>query len=220
LIRVAALCEAARAARRLGILGGSFDPPHAGHLHAARAARAAFDLDHVVLVPAARPPHKPERILAAGADRLAMAELLGAGEPWLSASAVEIERAGPSYSIDTVRGFRAETAAALFWILGSDNLLGLVGWRSAAELLRLCRPIVIQRAAGPVELEDVFADADLARLGPELVLRLRAGLCAAPPVEASSSELRARLAAGLDPGATLPAAVREYIAAHGIYRPR
>jgi nicotinate-nucleotide adenylyltransferase len=213
-----ALCAAARAARRLGILGGSFDPPHAGHLHAARAAREAFDLDHVVLVPAARPPHKPDQALAAGADRLALARLLAEAEPWLSASGVELERDGPSYSVDTARALAAEAAGELFWILGSDNLAGLPRWRAAAELLELCRPIVVLRAGDPLDLDAVCDPAALEGLGTDAVARLRAGLCAAPPVEASSSELRRRLAAGEDPGPALPPRLREYVARHGIYR--
>src|SRR5437773_7216660 len=90
-------------ARRVGILGGSFDPIYAGHLHAARAALSAFGLDLVVFVPAAEPPHKPSRRLARGADRLAMVELAISGEPRFRASAIELERGGRSYTIDTVR---------------------------------------------------------------------------------------------------------------------
>ena len=220
MIAMAALCEAARAAAKLGILGGSFDPPHIGHLHAARAARERFGLDHVVFVPARIPPHKQDRRLASGADRLALLELLLAGEPWTSVSAIELDREGPSYSVDTARAFRAETEAELAWILGSDNLAGLPGWRAAGELLRLCRPIVIHREGDALDLDAVLDDAARERLGPKVCARLREGLCAAPPVDASSSELRERLAAGRDPGPTLPASLREYIAANGIYGAR
>ncbi len=209
----APLAEAARAARRLGLLGGTFDPPHAGHLHAARAARDAFSLDHVVLVPAAHPPHKPGRALAGAADRLALLRLLCAGTAWLSVWSVELERSGPSYTIDTVRALARETDAELFVILGSDNLPGLPGWRDAGELLERAQPIVIQRAGDPPALADPAR-----RLSPAAAERLRAGLCAVAPLEASSSELRRRLAVGEDPGPALPAALREYIEQRGIYR--
>lgn len=209
----APLSEAARTSRRLGVLGGSFDPPHAGHLHAARAARDAFSLDHVVLVPAARPPHKAGRALAGEEDRLALLALLAGGRPWLSVWSVELERPGPSYTIDTLRALRGATEAELYLVLGSDNLPGFPGWREAEGIVELAQPIVIHRAGDALALEDAAL-----RLSPAAALRLCAGLCDAPPVEASSSELRRRLAQGLDPGAALPEALREYIARTGIYR--
>jgi len=208
----ARLADVARAARRLGVLGGSFDPPHAGHLHAAQAAREAFALDHVVLVPAALPPHKPGRALAGAEDRLALLELLRGERAWLSVSGLELERAGPSYTIDTVRALARETDAELFLIIGSDNLPGLPGWREAEELLARAQPIVIQRAGEAPALGDAAR-----RLSPAAAERLRAGLCAVAPVEASSSELRRRLALGQDPGPALPRALREYIERTGIY---
>jgi cytidyltransferase-like protein len=108
----APLSAAARGARRLGVLGGSFDPPHLGHLHAARRARDAFALEHVVFVPAARPPHKPERILAEGAERLEMLALLLADEPDVSVWDTELGRSGPSYTVDTLRELRPARAGA------------------------------------------------------------------------------------------------------------
>ncbi|MEM7308623.1 MAG: nicotinate (nicotinamide) nucleotide adenylyltransferase [Planctomycetota bacterium] len=205
----------ARGARRLGVLGGSFDPPHRGHLHAADAARGAFALDHVLLVPAARPPHKPGRQLASGADRAALLSLLAAGDDGLSVWTGELSREGPSYSVDTARALRRARGqeAELFWILGSDNLPGLAGWREAEELLRLAQPIVIFRAGDPLELGD-----EVAGLSEPARARLAAGLVAAPPMRISSTELRRRLAAGEDPGEELPEDLREYIAARGIYR--
>src|SRR5215468_8846275 len=91
------------ATRRLGLFGGSFDPPHEGHLHVARAARGRFGLDRVVFVPAAEPPHKPGRELAPGADRMAMLRLLLEGEPRCETCGLELVRGGRSFTIDTVR---------------------------------------------------------------------------------------------------------------------
>ena len=112
--------------RRLGLFGGSFDPVHMGHLHVARVAQRARDLERVVFVPAARPPHKLERALAPGADRLAMLRLAIAGEPSWTVSDVELRREGPSYTVQTVRELAlavGEPADAEVWmILGSDNL--------------------------------------------------------------------------------------------------
>ena len=206
----AVLDPAARTARRLGILGGSFDPPHTGHLHAAKSAARAFDLDHVVFVPAARPPHKPNRVLADAAGRLAMLELLLQPEIGVSVWAGELERDGPSYSIDTARWFTAEVDGELFWILGGDNLPGFPRWREAEALIALAHPIVIFR-----EGDELLAEVP--GLSEGAAARIEAGLCRVPPVEASSSELRRRLAAGLDPGPSLPTALREYIERRGIY---
>lgn len=212
----ASLDAGALSARRLGVLGGSFDPPHAGHLHVARTAARAFELDHVVLVPAARPPHKPEVVLAPAQDRMAMLELLIEGEGDLSVWPGELERAGPSYSVDTARALLAlgsASQAELFWILGSDNLPGLARWREAEALLSLARPIVVYREGDALET----SEQDLAPLSAQTVALVVAGLCQVPPHHASSSQLRRRLAAGEDPGPSLPPRLREYIEARGIY---
>lgn len=214
----ARLAPEALAAARLGILGGSFDPPHLGHLHAARAARRAFRLDHVVFVPAARPPHKPGRVLAEGGERLAMLELLLEGEEGVSTWGGELERSGPSYSVDTVRELLAAGVRDPHWILGSDNLAGLPGWHEAEEFLALARPVVVFRRGDPVDPAGVAGPAEpAAGLSPRARRRLEEGLLVVDPVEASSSELRRRLGAGEDPGPALPAAVREYARARGIY---
>jgi nicotinate-nucleotide adenylyltransferase len=210
---LAELSPAARGARRLGVLGGSFDPPHKGHLHAARAARDAFDLDHVLLVPAARPPHKPSRRLASAAERLAMLRLLAPSEGWLSVWSVELERDGPSYTVDTLRTLAQETTAELFLILGSDNLAGLPRWREAEAILALAQPIVILREGASLAL-----GPEAERLAPTARARLAAGLCPTPAFPGSSSDVRRRLAAGRETGDLLPPALREFIQQRGIYR--
>jgi nicotinate-nucleotide adenylyltransferase len=211
------LAPGARAARRLGILGGSFDPPHRGHLAMARAARRARELDHVLWVPAARPPHKPERELVAGAERVRMLELLLVGDEASSIWTVELERAGPSYTVDTVRALRAEVPdAALHLVLGTDNLPGLPSWREAAALLALVEPVVIPRSGSPAEPPELTA------LGEDGRARVVAGLVETAPVDVSSSEVRALLAAGADDAPALadalPEALREYVLARGFYR--
>lgn len=202
--------------RPWALFGGSFDPVHRGHLHAARAAREAFGLDEVVFVPAAQPPHKPSRRLAAGRHRLAMIELalgeLGFGR----ASAIELDRGGRSYTIDTARALPAELrrpARSLHLILGADNLAGLAQWREVEELLALVRPIVVARGA---EL-DRGLDELSGRLSERALERLARGRVDAPPVDVSSTGVRRALLAGRDPGAALPDGVLEYARAHGIY---
>jgi nicotinate-nucleotide adenylyltransferase len=200
---------------RLGILGGSFDPPHRGHLHAALAARSAHKLDRVCFVPAARPPHKPGRRLAGGAHRVALLDLLIAGEPELSIDPRELGRDGPSYTIDTLREILAEAppgSRELFLILGTDNLKGLDSWREIEEILGLAQPIVIYREGDPEGLLQ-----DLEGLSDGALQRLRSGLVRRPPVEASSTDLRIRLGAGEAPGISLPKALGEYIQREGLY---
>ena len=159
-----------RVERRIGLFGGSFDPPHAGHLHVARAARGRFGLERVVFVPAAEPPHKPGRQLESGADRLAMLRLLLADEPGCETSDLELRRGGRSFTIDTVRALPAALGepedCEIYLLIGSDNLAGLPGWREARALLERVQPVVVRR-------EGTLADeiALLAPLLPEELLR-------------------------------------------------
>jgi nicotinate-nucleotide adenylyltransferase len=197
------------------VLGGSFDPPHLGHLHAARRARRAFDLEHVVFVPAARPPHKPERILAEGEERLAMLALLLEGEPGCSPWDVELVRPGPSYSVDTLRELAALVPATrLFFILGEDNLHGLPRWRDVEELLRLAQPVVVHRRGGEAGAQPV----DLSPLSAFARTRLEIGRLGGEPWDAASTELRARLARGEPCAELLPERLREHLAARALYR--
>jgi len=211
----APLSEAARRANRLGVLGGSFDPPHLGHLHAARRAREAFALDHVVFVPAARPPHKPGRVLAGERERLAMLALLLEGEPDTSVWDEELARRGPSYTVDTLRTLRAlvPTPAALFLILGEDNLPDFPRWRAAEEIVVLAQPIVVHRSGA-----DPVADAAPVGLSSIARTRLALGRLACPPLDVSSSELREELARGAEAPERLPPKLLEYVRARGLYR--
>lgn len=212
----ASLDEAARRARRLGVLGGSFDPPHLGHLHAARRAREAFELDHVLFVPAARPPHKPDRILAEGAQRLLMLRLLLAGEPGVSAWDVELARSGPSYTVDTLRALRALVPARLFLILGEDNLEGFPGWRSAEEIVALAQPVVVHRSGS--ELARWLERADVRALPEAVRVRLAIGRLGTATFDVSSTELRAALARGEIPTEVFPPALADHLRASGLYR--
>jgi nicotinate-nucleotide adenylyltransferase len=216
--------QAEGSARRLGLFGGSFDPVHAGHLHAARAALAAFDLDRVVFVPAREPPHKPGRRLAAGEDRLEMLRLATRDEPRFLVHGLELSRSGPSYTIDTVRALPAALGEAedvpIYLILGGDNLEGLAEWREAGALLDRVQPVVVHRAgepAGKFEAPERGLEEIERRLGRAAADKVRAGYLRLPPVPVSSSDLRARLP-GLGPGVLdLPPAVFDYIRARGLY---
>ncbi|MCK6446876.1 MAG: nicotinate-nucleotide adenylyltransferase [Planctomycetes bacterium] len=206
--------------RRLGLFGGSFDPVHLGHEHVARSATQAFALERVVWMPAARPPHKPERILADAADRVAMLELALEHEPSWSVSRLELDRAGPSFTIDTVRALNGVLGCAsdveLFLLIGGDNLVGFAGWREIEALLARVQPVVVVRRGDERE-----ALAELVRGLPEPLMRkVERGIVAAAPVPISSTELRAKFARGEPVDALLSPRVAEYIHARGLYRPR
>lgn len=205
--------------RRIGLFGGTFDPIHAGHLHAARAARDRFALDRVVFVPAHRSPYKPGRQPADGADRLRMVEIAIRGEPGFEASDAELARGGPSYTIDTVRALPRLLGepddCRIHLVIGSDNLPGLAGWREARALLEIVQPIVVHRDGEP----DALLDGLRAGLGPELARKVERGYLRLPPLVASSTDVRAALGAG-GGEAVVPAAVLDYIRAHGLYGTR
>jgi nicotinate-nucleotide adenylyltransferase len=146
-----------------------------------------------------------------------MLRLALAGHPDWSVDTLELERTGPSYTIDTVRALPGRlglaSGAELYLLLGEDNLRGLEGWREARALLELVQPIVVRRGpADPAVLARLRA-----ALGPELAARIEGGILPVAPVEASSTAIRAALAAGRDPGTVLPRGVLEYARRHALY---
>jgi nicotinate-nucleotide adenylyltransferase len=200
------------AGARVGWLGGSFDPVHAGHLHIARGAADALRLERVLLVPAERPPHKRERILAPGADRLALLHVACRADPRLQPCDVELRRGGVSWSIDTARALlAAHPGALLFAIVGADTLADLPTWREAAELLRLVTFCPVARAGQDPEPAPLLPLA-----GPEPVARIRAHVLRLPEHPASSTAVRKALRAGRDTP-WLPEGVLDEIRRRGLY---
>jgi nicotinate-nucleotide adenylyltransferase len=194
--------------QRLGIVGGTFDPIHNAHLAIAEEARVCLGLDQVLFVPAARQPLK-ESHAASASDRLAMVRLAVASNPAFAASDLEVNRPGPSYTIDTLRALQG-AAAELWFILGGDALRFLPDWHEAAAVVGLARFAVIDRPDGPVDLTDLEA----ALPG----LRGRSARLRGPNMDLSSTELRDRLAAGLPVRYLVPDPVADYIAERGLYR--
>jgi len=200
-------------APRVGWLGGSFDPVHAGHLHIARGAAAALGLDRVLLVPANEPPHKRGRLLASGADRLALLHVACDGDPLLQPCDAELRRGGVSYSVDTARQLLAELAPGteLYAIVGADTLADLPNWRSVAELCTLVTFCPVAREGQGLDaspLEPLIGKAGVERIEGHVV-RL-------PVHPASSTAVRAALAAGRVPE-HLPPGVADEIARRGLY---
>ena len=203
----------------MGLFGGTFDPPHAGHVHLAEAAQEALGLDRVLFIPAARSPHKQPGSALAAEDRVAMLEALCAPRPSWSVSRVEIERRGISYTIDTVEALLAEGELGEeppSLLLGGDQLARLFTWHRLADLLAIVRPVVIHRgrdAEGQRAALVRSFPAEMADLA-ELIL---AGFLELPPVDISSTDLRERLGRGQDPGADVPAEVMARIRELGLY---
>lgn len=210
--------------------GGTFDPVHGGHLAIAHAARDALPAE-VRLVPAADPPHK-DATHADAAHRAAMLELAIDGAPGLCVDRRELERAGPSYSVDTLRGLREEHGdeRPLVWLVGSDSLLLLDTWHRWRELFALAHVLAVQRPGAEVDRDALAArapavHAEIAgrwREPRELAATTAGGFALlAPPAlrEESSTELRRRIRAGEPWRDWVPPQVAEYIAANGLYAP-
>jgi nicotinate-nucleotide adenylyltransferase len=205
------------------LYGGTFDPVHAGHLAVADAASAAFDAD-VSLVPSADPPHRAPPG-ASAEQRAAMLDLAVAGHPRLHVDQRELERAGRSYSVDTLHEVRSEIGprAPLAWLLGADAFRNLQQWHRWRELFALAHLLVAIRPGHALaefapELQAEIATrwtddpAALGRSASGLLLRLDL-----PARHETASDVRERIAAGLPWHADVPPAVVAYIRAHGLY---
>lgn len=200
---------------RIGLLGGTFNPIHSGHLALAQSAFEGFDLDKVVFIPCRKPPHKDAAPLASAEHRLAMLELAIEDDIRFEISRVEIEREGPSYSIDTVSWFAENyPGQELFFIIGADTLPELHLWKDIDRLLEKCRFISFERPG--TEISRLTPEKiDLPDPWPERLLKdLSKGL----RFEVSSSELRYRIAEGFSIKYLVPQPVEMYIAEHSLYK--
>lgn len=200
----------------VGILGGTFDPIHLGHLALARAARSSLGLDEILFVPAALPPHKLGRPISPASDRLAMVELAVEGEPATAVSTIELDRPGPSYTFDTVRELldraeRADQPVDVTVILSAESFADLPEWHSADRLVALATIAVAPRPGHPLPEPTALAD----RL-PGLVGRLAVVHGTLPDI--SASKIRARVAAGRPIDHLVPPRVAAYIEEHHLYR--
>jgi nicotinate-nucleotide adenylyltransferase len=193
---------------RIGILGGTFDPIHLGHLAAAQAAMECAHLDRVVFIPSAQPPHRgPAR--ATATDRLAMSRLAIDGDPRYEVSDVEIKRGGPSYTVDTLEELhRSFPNDQLFLILGWDAARLFRTWHEPDRVGSLASIVIVDRGQSQPALSELQAIG----LAPE-----RLSLCHVRTPEISGSELRRAIEAGESVAGKVPPAVERYIAAHHIY---
>jgi nicotinate-nucleotide adenylyltransferase len=199
----------------IGLLGGSFNPVHLGHLVMAQDALEEHELDRVLFVPTAHPPHKDSNALAPSDHRRAMLEAALEGDPSFEVSTVELDREGVSYSIDTVRALQELHPAARFsFIIGSDTLFELHTWKRIYSLLARCEFITMCRP-GFREQEITSETLNLQEPWPE---RLRQSLTVGHLVDVSSSDIRMRVAEGLSIRYLVSEVVEMYIAEHHLYR--
>ena len=197
---------------RVGILGGTFDPVHLGHLILAEEAWARLQLSQVFFVPAGDPPHKRGTPISPVQHRLRMLELAIAGNPHFALSRVDADRPGPHYTVDMVKLLQEQFGpqAELFFLMGFDSLIDLPNWHQPQELLRLCRVVALTRFGYRID----WAQLEAALPG----IRERTTLLPMPELDIASHILQQRVREGWPIRYQVPAPVEEYIYQHGLYR--
>ena len=198
---------------RIGILGGTFDPVHIGHLVLARDAMDHFGLSKVLFVPSATPPHKLQNGIRPARHRVAMLRAALRGIRGFEVCTIEVERRGVSYSIDTVMELkRRYPRADLYFIIGADTLNELYSWRRIDELLALCKFATMGRPG--------WETRGSLKLQGRWMKQLRNNIFRGHVMDVSSSDIRERVARGMDIGFFVPAPVERYIRRHGFYKAR
>ena len=205
---------------RLGIFGGTFDPPHVGHLLAASDAIEHLALDRLVFVPVATQPLKTSRTTAPAVDRLAMVRLTAGNDPRLGTDSVELDRDGLSYTVDTLREFaRRSPAAERFFLVGADVLSTFAEWRDPHVVLDLATLAVLTRRAEPGAPTTGLGRPDRSNEGHlSTMLAQRSTVVPTRRVDVSSTEIRARVRSGRSIHGFVTEAVAEYIGSHGLYK--
>ncbi len=201
---------------RIGVMGGTFDPVHYGHLVTAEEARVQFDLEQVLFVPNRYPPHKALDQVTDPEHRYRMTQLAVHSNPRFAVSRLEIDRPGPSYTIDTILTLRRDHGARdLFYITGADAILQIVRgeWERSPELLNLCQFIAASRPGFPIDVHD------LRRYNITGGLLDNLHVMEIPALAISSTDIRRRVAAGRPIRYLVPDEVAEYIGTQGLYRP-
>jgi nicotinate-nucleotide adenylyltransferase len=195
--------------RRIGVMGGTFDPIHHGHLVAAEEARWQFDLDRVVFVPAGRPWQKPVGVTPPE-DRYQMTVIATASNPAFTVSRLEIDHPGPTYTVDTLRRLRADQEAGtrLYFIIGADAVLQILTWKEPDQVLAEAELIAATRPGFDLDLLVSRVPGGAAR-----VHRMEI-----PALDISASDLRGRVARGAPIQYLVPDGVAHYIREHGLYR--
>ena len=219
---------------RLGLLGGSFNPIHYGHLSIARHARESLSLDQILFIPTGDPPHKRDQTLAPAQDRYEMVRLAIVDDPCFAISNIEVLRKGKSYSIDTIRELQNEygPATELHFLIGLDAFLDFATWREPEALLHACRFVVMSRPGQ--SFGSLRQLAMLGKLDPHVLAELDSGtrrrldiatpsgpgiICLSlPPCSISASAIRQRIRDGMPLANLLPLPVESYILRRQLYK--
>lgn len=198
--------------RRIGIMGGTFDPIHIGHLVTAEAVRVEYNLDEVIFVPAANPPHKIEANVTKAMHRYIMTAMATYSNPFFHVSAIEMERPGPSYTIDTIYEFKKKynDNVDLFFITGADTIQEISTWDRIEELLGLCHFIAATRQGCKTTLEQI--KQHFGELGDKKIHRLNT-----PELEISSTDIRDKVKNNISIKYLVPESVEKYIYKEKLY---
>lgn len=198
--------------QRIGVIGGTFDPIHYGHLAAAEEARVRMNLERVLFVVAGVPPHKLDEEVTPVEHRLAIVSLAIASNPHFEISRVDVDRPGPSYTVDTIsilqKQWRQETE--VYFIMGLDSLVELPTWHHPQRLIQLCRLLAVKRPGFETDMAELEASV------PGISSRVE--IIDMPEVDISSSDLQQRVRDGLPIKYQVPEEVERYIMEHGLYR--
>lgn len=198
---------------RLGVLGGTFDPPHYGHLILAEVAHDQLDLDRVIWVPAADPPHKEGQPITPARHRLAMLDIALSANSQFVISRVDMDRPGPHYTVDLLDVLRSENPAAqLFFLMGGDSLRDLPSWHEPSRLVEKCTLAVMPRPGYDYNLDEL--QQQVPGLSEHVVF------LEAPQIDLSATDIGKRVQAGRTIRYLVPPGVEDYIEAHGLYRAR
>jgi nicotinate-nucleotide adenylyltransferase len=198
---------------KIGVLGGTFDPVHLGHIGMAEEARKALDLAEVIIVPAGQPMAKSaERIITPAAQRIEMLRLALIGKPYLKISYMEIERPGPSYTVDTIDAIRKRYGgkAGIYFILGWDSLAQLADWREPARLVEMCNLVAVPRPG--------WSRPDLEALEKKIPgIYRKVTFLDKPNLDISATMIREKVGRGEPIDRLVPALVAQYIKKHRLY---
>jgi nicotinate-nucleotide adenylyltransferase len=197
---------------KTGILGGTFDPIHKGHLAVAEEVRLRLNLDEVLFIPVGRPWRKASSPILPARHRVEMVRLAITDRPSFRVSTIEVEREGPSYTVDTLEEIHLGLGGTdeIFFIVGWDSLTELPNWRRPERIIRLCQLVAVPRPG--------YFPPDLKSLEDSVPdIRERVILLNGPEVDVSASQIRQRVASGLPISGLVPEAVEKYIREHGLY---
>jgi nicotinate-nucleotide adenylyltransferase len=199
---------------KIGIMGGTFDPIHYGHLVTAEAAREKFCLDKVIFVPSGNPPHKRSKEISPGIDRVNMTVLATANNPYFEVSDIELKRDGYTYTVDTLKEFIKMYGenTRFYFITGADAVMEILTWKDVSTILKLCRIVSAYRPGADINKFRSMVDE------LERVHRSNIHLIEVPALAISSTEIRKRVKSGITIKYLLPEKVEKYILEKGLYK--